>query len=149
MPLLDTPECLQDKPHNCSAGAYRTLFRFHYTKKPLPDWDELADPVRGMGPDILELLVRKEFRNVCVGHLDLKYLRFLATFTPVLCIITVGPESDHWVCVRGVTRDYVHVQDPSPERPRHKYTHAEFLKVWVDSTAGGAYQRYGLTGWRN
>jgi hypothetical protein len=148
MPLLDTPECPQSLPHNCSAAAFATLFRFHFPRKPLPDWGELADPVRGMGPDTLELLVRKEFRNVCVGHLDLKHLRFLTTFTPVLCIVTVGPEEDHWVNVRGVTRGYVWVQDPNPESPRHKYTHAEWARAWVDSTAGGAYSRFGLAGWR-
>jgi ABC-type bacteriocin/lantibiotic exporter with double-glycine peptidase domain len=149
MPLLDTPGITQDKPHNCGAAAFHILFRYHFPKKPLPDWGELADPVRGLGPDALELFVRKEFRNISVGHLDLKHLRFLSTFTPVLCIVTVGPEADHWVCVRGVTGGYVHVQDPDPEHPRHRYTHAEWFRAWRDTTAGGAFQRYGLTGWRS
>jgi ABC-type bacteriocin/lantibiotic exporter with double-glycine peptidase domain len=148
VPLLDTPEIVQNHPHSCGSGAFGILFRFHYPRKTMPDWGELADPVRGMGPDTLELLVRKEFSNVCVGHLDLKHLRLLSTFTPVLCIVTVGHESDHWVCTRAVTSKHVYVQDPDPANPRHRYTHKEFLKAWVDSTAGGIYQRFAIAGWR-
>lgn len=148
MPLLDTPQIAQRVPHGCGAAAFEILFRFHYPRKPVPDWGELADPVRGLGPDALELFVRKEFPNVCVGHLDLEHLKFLAARTPVLCIVRVDAESDHWVAVRGVTRKSVWVQDPDPERPRHHYPHEEWMGVWRDATAGGTYERFAITGWR-
>lgn len=146
VPLLDTSDFRQTTPHSCGSGAFHILYRFHFPKKPLPDWGELADPVRGIGPDTLELFVRKEFRNVTVGHIDLPHLRFLAARTPVLCIITNGFESDHWFAVRGVTRERVYVQDP--DSGRHSYTHAEWGRAWRDSTAGGIYERFALTGWR-
>lgn len=146
MPLLDTLQLEQSLPYNCGAAAFHILYRYHYPRKPLPEWGELADPVRGVGADAMELFVRHEFANVCVGHLDLKHLRFLASFTPVLCIITVAPDCDHWSCVRGVTRQYVWTQDP--DTGRRRYTHDEWMRVWCDSTAGGAYPRFAVTGWR-
>lgn len=145
MPLLDTPDRRQTLPHNCGACAFEILFRFHYPRKPIPEWGELADPVRGVGPDTLELFVRKEFTYSFAGHGDLPVLRYFAGFTPVLCVVTVGPESDHWVCVRGVTRTHVHTQDP--DEGRKKYTHDEWLAVWRDVTAGGVYEHFCLTGW--
>src|SRR5262245_18105753 len=93
--LLDTPQRLQDLPHNSGATAFEILYRFHYPKKPLPEWGELADPVRGIGPDTLELFVRKEFPHALVGSIDLPTLGYLTRFTPVIVILTVGPESDH------------------------------------------------------
>lgn len=146
MPLLDTPAIEQTSPHGCGAAAFATLFRFHYPKKPLPDWGELADPVRGVGPEALELFVRKEFNCVAAGHFDLARLRMFAGFTPVLCVVKLSTELDHWVAVRGVTPHYVHVQDP--ETGRRRYTHAEWLAAWTDATAGGIYERFALTGWR-
>lgn len=148
MPLLDTPEITQKLPHDCGAAAFHTLFRFHFPRKPVPDWGELADPVRGLGPDALELFTRKEFRNVAVGHFDLSLLRTFVSFTPVLVIVTVGTAEDHWLCVRGVTPTRVYVQDPDPAHPRRHYTHQEFLAVWRDCTAGGVYERFALTGWK-
>lgn len=145
VPLLDTPDIRQELPHNCGSGAFHILYRYHYPKKPLPDWGDLADPVRGIGPDTLELFVRKEFANVCCGHLDLPILQVLTRTTPVICIISCGPEIDHWVCVRGVSRGFVYTQDPGDGRNR--YTISEWLKIWTDSTAGGAYPRFALTGW--
>jgi len=146
MPLLDTPQIAQDGPHKCGKGAFNCLFRFHHRTRPFPDWGELADPVRGIGPETLELFVKKEFPSYCIGHIDLKHLRFLSAFTPVLCLITVDHELDHWVCVRGVTRDYVYTQDPAEGRLR--YPHAEWAGVWKDAAAGGIYRRFALTGWR-
>jgi hypothetical protein len=145
MPLLDTPERLQDRPHGCGATAFEILFRFHFPRRPMPEWGELADPVRGIGPDTLELFVRKEFANSFIGQIDLRTLRHLTGFTPVLCILTVGPESDHWVCVRGVTGKHVYTQDP--DCGRRKYTHAEWMTAWRDATAGGVYERFAVTGW--
>lgn len=145
MPLLDTPDIRQDTPHGCGSGAFHILYRYHFPKKPLPDWGELADPVRGIGPDTLELFVRKEFRNVLSGHIDLATLRFHAARSPVLCLVTTAYELDHWVAVRGVTRDYVYVQDPFDGRGR--YTHAEWDAAWR-AAVGGVYERFALTGWR-
>lgn len=145
MPLLDTPGKLQRSDHDCGATAFEILFRYHYPRRPLPDWGELADPVRGLGPDAMELFVRKEFPNVCVGHLGLKELKFFTGFTPVLCVVTVGAGADHWVVCRGVTNHRVHVQCPSLGRLSH--SHAEWLAVWKDATAGGAYSRFAVAGW--
>lgn len=146
MPLLDTADVRQRDAHDCGAAAFAVLFRYHFPRKPLPDWGELADPVRGLGPDALELFVRKEFPQVLVGHLDLPLLRHLSARTPVLCLVTVGPQSDHWVAVRGVTAHRVHVQDP--DQGRASYPHAEWLDVWRDVTAGGVYERFAVTGWK-
>ncbi len=146
MPLLDTPTLLQQSGHDCGATAFAILFRYHYPRKPLPDWGELADPVRGLGADALELFARKEFPSVVAGHLDLPLLRQLTQRTPVLCVITVGKGLDHWVAVRGVTAHRVHVQDPATGRA--SYRHDEWSNIWCDSTAGGVWYRYGIAGWK-
>lgn len=145
MPLLDTADVRQRTDHGCGATAFDVLYRFHHGGRS-PRWtQELPDPARGMGPDTLELLVRRHFDCVAVGHWDLARLALFARFTPVLCLVTVGHESDHWVCVRGVTRSRVHVQ--CPDRGRYDATHAEWSAAWTDATAGGAYPRLALTGW--
>lgn len=145
MPLLETPNVRQRADHDCGAAAFAILYRYHYPRKPLPDWGELADPVRGLGPDAIELFVRKEFPHTVIGHMDLPILRHLAARTPVLCIVTVGPGLDHWVAVRGVTAQRVHTQDPADGR--NSYTHTDWLAMWRDSTAGGIYPRWAVTGW--
>jgi hypothetical protein len=148
MPLLDTPELVQgDGDHRCGPVAFNILFRFHYPRKPYPSWGELADPVRGLGPDTMELMVRKEFPYVSVGRLDLHSLCLWASFTPVLCVVkTDDPTIDHWVAVRSVTAHRVHVQDPDPNTRRCSFTHAAWLDLWTDSPELG-YDRFGIAGW--
>lgn len=145
VPLLDTYDGRQADGHSCGAVAFDVLHRFHHGSK-APRWTrELPDPARGMGADTLELLVRRHFGCVAVGHWDIPRLAYLTTFTPVLCLITVEQEQDHWVCVRGVTPKYVHYACPTNGRER---THRDLWdSVWVDATAGGAWRRFGLTGW--
>lgn len=146
MPLLDTPQILQRSDHDCGAAAFKTLFRYHYPRKPLPDWGELADPERGIQPDTLELFARKEFPDCHFrAKLDLRALRFHTEQTPVMCLITITPTLDHWVCVRGVTPHRVHVQCPTSGRL--SYSHEEWLLRWRDATSGGIYTRIAITGW--
>jgi len=146
MPLLETPDIRQRSDHDCGAAAFKTLFRYHYPRKPLPDWGELADPERGVGPDALELFTRKEFPDCHLrARLDLRALRYHATHTPVICLITVAPDLDHWTVVRGVTAHRVHAQ--CPDAGRLSYTHADWLGRWRDATSGSIYTRLAITGW--
>lgn len=145
VPLLDLQDVRQSTTHGCGAAAFDCLFRFHHGNR-APRWThELPDPARGLGPDTMELLVRRHFDHVLVGHIDVPRLRLLAAFTPVLCVVTVGEELDHWVTVRGVTGGYVHYQDPDAGPVRKKL--ADWLEAWTDSTAGGAWAKFALTGW--
>lgn len=145
MPLLDTPELRQRDGHSCGAVAFDILYRFHHGGK-APRWtQELPDPARGMGPDTLELLVRKHFDNVVVGHIDLRTLKWLSSFTPTLCLVRIDHELDHWTVVRAVTRSKVHTQDP--DEGRKHYSHEEWVGMWTDAASGGAFVRYAVAGW--
>ena len=136
----------QQHAHDCGAAAFAILFKYWFPRRPLPDWGELADPEVGLGPDALELFVRKEFPHSHLrARLDLPGLRFHAARTPVLCLVTVAPGQDHWVVARGVTAHRVHVQCPSDGRVG--YTHADWLVMWTDAASGGIYRRLAITGW--
>lgn len=145
MPFLDTAELLQGKPHGCGETAFAILWKYHYARKPLPDWSEIADPVRGLGAGTLELFVKKSFGCYLAGHLDLDRLRVFAGFTPVVCIRRLSSELDHWTVVRGVGRKRVATQDP--EGGRKEYAHDEWLADWTDAAEGGVYRRWAITGW--
>lgn len=144
MPILSVPDLRQNDSHSCGAVALDVLLRYHGRKLPA-DVKRLADPVKGLGPDTAELVVRRHLDHVLTGHIDLERLRVLSAFTPVLCVVTLTPEVDHWVCVVGVTRSRVHYHCPT--NGVQWLSHAEWDRVWVDCTAGGVWRRYALTGW--
>jgi len=142
MPLA-VVDLRQRDNHSCGGVALDVHFRFHGLRLPRM-YRALPDPVRGLGPDTAELIVRKHYAHVIAGRLDLATLRHFSRFTPVLCVITVAPESDHWVNCIGVSRTRVHFHCPSDGL--QSVPHADWLAMWRDA-GPGAYLRYGLTGW--
>lgn len=144
--ILDTPEFRQGDDWDCGAAFLEILFGFHGVTR--PRWvKKLANPVEGMQPDTIAAAIWAVFdRPAIYGPMTIPILRgFLADGKPVGCpVIFPGDDEGHWVCVRGIERGRVHLQDPS--RGRISRTFADWLAMWKDAE-GSVYQQWGVTGW--
>lgn len=143
--MLALPDIRQHTDFGCGAAALEVAYRFAF-EIPIPRWvRDLPDPARGVGPDTMELVVRKLFPHYLYGRLDLQTLRQLTRHTPVIALITIGPDIDHWVVASGVTRSRVHFHDPMCGV--RSIPIDDWGVTWTDAAAGGAYARFGLAGW--
>ena len=144
--VLDVPVLRQNADHDCGRAAAEAACLTVGAKFDPAKFR--ADPLDGIDPAGMETQLRELGLFVAAGNMDVALLRAVtAVGRPVLTPIQVDGNG-HWVVVRGVCRNKVHVMDPYPSG-RAVYTAAEFLAAWHDSTRRGWHLRqWGLVVWK-
>jgi ABC-type bacteriocin/lantibiotic exporter with double-glycine peptidase domain len=139
--ILDLPTRLMESDHDCGRACARSVLAFH-GRRGVECFQ--VDPLDGIDPGALERAYRSLGLPVIAGNFDLDSLRhFTRAGWPVQVAIQSGGDG-HWVVVKGVSRNRVHVMDPEKDG-RQFYTSGEFLDLWSDGTRHGAsFVRWGL-----
>lgn len=139
MPLLDLPIVRQRDAHSCGAAVFRCVTQY---------WEGRgrrikSHPHYGTHPDALELAFHAAGYHVLAGGMDLEQLKLTtARGWPVCCLVKSEGEG-HWVVVRGVWRNRVHLMDPADGLT--SVPAADWLAGWSDfDRRGTVFRRYGL-----
>ena len=140
MPLLDVPDTRQRGDYDCGAACVDAVAAFFGKRKRGPA--ALANPIQGMSPDTVEAVLRSLGFGILSGAMTVADLGHLtATGRPVLC--PVADHGGHWLVVRGVARDKVHVMDP--DAGFRRVPRDGWLAGWRDvSRSGHRYDRWGI-----
>lgn len=143
--LLDTPKDRMKFDYDCGGNALAVFFGTHGLSLP-EAYYKLASPARGIGTETAEAVLGSHFAGVAVGiNWTLDDLKFhLSLSRPIITLVCVDTDADHWVVVRGIENGRVHYHDPAYGR-RSKSEKA-WLRWWQGSERN-SWPRYGLTGW--
>lgn len=143
--LLDLPDRRQSAGHDCGLACALTAYEYLSVDIPeLPDW--LPCERQGMSPQVLEAFLRHGGLGTVAGELqDLKELQWhVDRGRPVACLVSL--HGGHWVCVRGVSRGRVYLQDPT--RGRWDVRADEFAGLWKDvDRMGTQYYQWAVAAW--
>lgn len=108
--LQRLPDLRQDKPWECGRAAIRTILGFHGIVAPVT----VSTPQDGTDPREVEAFFRRLHMPVVSGSMEIEDLKHFCNSRRPPIVLVHPPEyaDSHYVCVRGVGRGAVFVQDP-------------------------------------
>lgn len=137
--MLNLPDIRQTQQYDCGRAAAMTVLKF-FGK------DELectlpVDRLHGTDPGQMETWLRGRL-PILAGTCPVDVLRHSTEHSrPVVCLVSLY--GGHWIVVRGVSRAWVHYQDPYCGRKKLRIP--EFNEIYHDvSRFGFPLKEWGL-----